>query len=488
MFKTLRSRLLLSYIAIIIALFVVAVALFWQINRPDVRYRPALQQLTAVSLANRTQIQRLRDAGAGAGDLEQLLNIMADDTGVRIVVANAGNNRVVFDSQEDANWVGETISVANRPQRFLASVERNTISGRFQHPDSSSWLVYSPPIPELGRLRIFYIQEEPTLLAFFREFFFSPLVGAGVIALLLGTLLAMWIASSVARPLRRMADAAESIAEGDYDQQLSLNGPEEVMRVADSFNSMSTQVRMAQQAQRDFVANVSHDLKTPITSIQGWSQALLDGTADTDQERKQAAGIIHDETDRMARMVSQLLDLARIESGQMDLAREPVDLCQILTDVHRNLSVRAQEQGVHLTLELSAIPPISGDHDRLMQVFTNLVDNSLAHTESEGRVHLSVSPHGERAVEAVVRDTGQGIESQDLSRIFERFYQVDKSRSRAGDRRGSGLGLAIVRELVEAHGGRIQAQSRPARGSAFFVRLPVSDIPEASTITRRQGD
>jgi two-component system OmpR family sensor kinase len=486
MFKTLRSRLLLSYLVIIAALFGVAMALFWQINRPDVRYRPALQQLTAVSLANRYQIQRLRDIGAGPAALQQVLAQTAADTGVRIVVASARSNQVIFDSEEAGSWLGETINVANRPQRFLADQERNTISGRFQHPDGSRWLVYSPPIPEFGQLRVFYIQQEPTILAFFGEFFFSPLLGAGGVAFLLSILLAIGIASSVAQPLHQMVDAAEAIAQGKYDQQLPIQGPGEVKRLADSFNSMSRQVYAAQQAQRDFVANVSHDLKTPITSIQGWSQALLDGTAVSQAEQRQAAGIIHSETDRMARMVAQLLDLAKIESGQLVLARDTVALEQVLTDVHHNLIVRAQEMSIHFTMQLDAVPPILGDHDRLMQVFTNLVDNALTHTPPGGRVHLSLRQHNAQAVEAIVQDTGPGIEPDDLSRIFERFYQVDKSRTRNGGRRGSGLGLAIVRELVEAHRGRILAHSQVGEGSAFTVRLPINDEPQASTLIRRE--
>jgi len=484
MFKTLRSHLLLSYVAIIVALFVAAVALFWQLNRPDVRYRPALQQLTAVSIGSRLQLRRLWETGASGAELERALAQTAESTGVRIVVANASNNRVIFDSEETAGWVGEHIEVANRPQRFLASVERNTISGRFQHPDGTRWLVYSPPISEFGQLRVFYIQREPTIFAFFRESFFSPLLGAAIITFLLSVSLAIGIASSVARPLRKMADATEAIAEGNYDHQLSPQGPEEVRRVARSFNSMVAKVKMAQQAQREFVANVSHDLKTPITSIQGWSQSLLDGTATSEEEKHQAATIIYNETNRMTRMVSQLLDLARIESGQIALNLELVDLGQILTDVQHSMAVQAQDKGIQLTLELNPIPPIVGDHDRLIQIFTNLVDNALSNTPVDGRVHLAVRRHGEKAVEAIVQDTGRGIHRQDLARIFERFYQVDRSRAQTEERQGSGLGLSIVRELVEAHGGRIQVRSQVGRGSAFIVRLPASNIPEGSTISR----
>jgi signal transduction histidine kinase len=258
-----------------------------------------------------------------------------------------------------------------------------------------------------------------------------------------------------------------------------------VQTVARSFNLMATQVKATNQAQRDFVGNVSHDLKTPLTSIRGWSQSLVDGTAVTEAEQQRAAGIIYNEAERMQRMVDQLLDLARIESGQLELVQVPVDLHQLLSDVYNNLMLRAQDQKIHLTSDLQPVPPIKGDYDRLIQVFTNLLDNALTHTPADGRIHLSLKMHGEKAVEVTVQDTGSGILPENLSRIFERFYQVEKSRTRENGRRGSGLGLAIVRELVEAHHGSIQAYSQVGEGSAFVVRLPTSDKLEDTTIIRQ---
>jgi signal transduction histidine kinase len=255
--------------------------------------------------------------------------------------------------------------------------------------------------------------------------------------------------------------------------------------VARSFNSMATQVKTSNQAQRDFVSNVSHDLKTPLTAIRGWSQSLLDGTAVTETEQQQAAGIIYNEAERMQRMVNQLLDLAKIESGQLTLEQAPVDLHQLLTEVQNNLMLRAQDQKIHLTHDLQSVPPISGDYDRLMQTFTNLLDNALTHTPAGGRVHVALKMHGEKAVEVTVQDTGSGIAQEDISRIFERFYQVEKSRTRENGRRGSGLGLAIVRELVEAHHGSIRAHSQVGEGTVFVVRLPVSNQPEETTVIRR---
>ena len=478
MLKTLRGRLLSSYIlVIVITLLVIGVTLFLTATSADVRFLPALQRLATIGQSNRNELQRLQLRGADEAELIAVLQRTADDNGVRIAIAGINNGQIVFDSDNSQTWLGVTIGQATRPTRLVACAEPGNIGGLLQFPDRSFWLVCSQLS---GTARILYAQPAPTRRSFFRQFFSQPLSRSGLIALLPAILLAAWIARSVTRPLHQMATAAESISDGDYDQQIPIEGPEEVKRVGVSFNRMVTQVHLSQQAQRDFVANVSHDLKTPITSIRGWSQALLDGTAVSVEEQQQAATIIYNEAERMSRMVTQLLDLARIESGQIVLKKEAVDLSQLFTDIHHSLQPRAQDEGIHLTLEAEPVFPIKGDYDRLVQLFTNLVDNALTHTATGGRVHLTVHPHDVGAVEAVVQDTGKGIPAEQLSRIFERFYQVDKSH------KGSGLGLAIVKELVEAHNGRIQARSQVGKGSAFIVRLPVSDIPEGTTIIRRQ--
>lgn len=487
MLKSLRSRLLASYLFLIGAvLMVTAVILFLVVTRPAVRYLPTLTKLTAVSRSNRAQLGQLREVDARPATIEEMLVRIAEENEVRLLLVNAGNGRILFDSADD--WTGTAASdIDQNIQRLFPDLDTNAVLGRYRAPDGSRWLIYGPDttLPFNARTRLFYAAPEPSALGFFRDSFFRPLVLAGGLALVVAVVLALLVARSVGRPLRQLADGAAAIAEGNYDQQIRPSGPEEVKRVAQSFNSMAARVKITHQSQRDLVANVSHDLKTPLTSIQGWSQALLDGTAVSPQEQERAASIIHNEADRMSRMVSQLLDLARIESGTLQLAQEPVNIAALLTDVQQNLTLRAQTLNIHLTLDAAAVPPVIGDYDRLMQIFTNLTDNALTHTPAEGRVHLVVKQHGDKAVEVSVQDTGKGIPETDLSRIFERFYQVDKSRSRDDGRRGSGLGLSIVRELVEAHGGVIQARSEAGRGSLFIVRLPTTTIPEGSTITRR---
>ena len=488
MLNSIRSRLLLSYLLVITTvLLAVVVALFFFATRPGVRYVPTLQQLATVSRVNRQQIVRLMEQGAEDAQYELLLDETAVQNDVRILVADVTSQRIIFDSDPDDGWLGVSIAGIQNVRRVLPNLENDAVSGVFTAPDGSGWLVYSRPISVtgFGRLQIFYTAPEPTPGSFFNQTFSRPILVGGMLALIVSVVLAFGISGWVARPLQRVASGAKAVARGDYEQRIPVTGPDEVQTVARSFNSMATQVKATNQAQRDFVGNVSHDLKTPLTSIRGWSQSLLDGTAVTEAEQQRAAGIIYNEAERMQRMVNQLLDLARIESGQLELVQDLVDLHQLLSDVYNNLMLRAQDQKIHLTCDLNSVPPIMGDYDRLMQMFTNLLDNALTHTPTDGRVHMSLKTHGEKAVEVTVQDTGSGIAPENLSRIFERFYQVEKSRTRENGRRGSGLGLAIVRELVEAHHGSIRAYSQVEQGSAFVVRLPVSDTLEDTTVIRK---
>ena len=221
----------------------------------------------------------------------------------------------------------------------------------------------------------------------------------------------------------------------------------------------------------NIVANVSHDLKTPLTAITGWSQALIDGAADGPGERLRAAETIHDEADRMARLVNELLDLARLESGQLQMIMRPVDLNAVLADVHRGQLPRARAKHIDLQLDAAEGASVQGDPDRLAQIFTNLADNALAYTPPGGIVRLATRAEN-GWVEGIVTDTGPGIPAEELPRVFERFYRLEKSRVRSEGGRGSGLGLAIVNELVAAHGGQVRVVSEVGQGSAFVVRLP----------------
>ncbi len=488
MLKSLRSRLLFSYVLVVlVALLLVAIAFVAIGVQPSVRYFTPLQELDALSRTSRNELNRLRLSGADTQTLLQVLDNTAVENNVRILVANANDLNIIYDSDPSDSWMGVTLEGVEFPRRLLPSTDEATVAGRFRHPDGSIWLLYTRALSNrgFGGQLVIYAVPEPSPLAFFNQFDLgNVLLGAGVVALLVSIFLAWLITRSVTRPLQEMAVAAEGIAQGEYAQQLALQGPQEVQSVARSFNSMAEQVAATRNSQRDFVANVSHDLKTPITSIRGWSQALLDGTAVSQTDQQQAVKVIYDESERMERMVSQLLDLAKIESGQIILQREPVDLGNLLLRVYHSLDIRAQEKEVTLATHFKRTALISGDPDRLTQIFTNLVDNALTHTEAGGRVDIGLRPYHNNAVEVAIKDTGRGIAPDELMRVFERFYQVDKSRVHTNGK-GTGLGLAIVQELVSLHNGRILAHSELGQGSTFIVRLPVQENVAETMIGRR---
>ncbi|MEK3787783.1 HAMP domain-containing sensor histidine kinase [Paenibacillus sp. FSL K6-1230] len=226
----------------------------------------------------------------------------------------------------------------------------------------------------------------------------------------------------------------------------------------------------------DFVANVSHEIRTPLSMMQGYSEALLDGMASSPEESEELVQVIHDESLRMGRLVKDLLDLTRMDAGHMDLHLEQVDVHELIQRVQRKFLVRAKEREVELVYESGDRPLVltAADEDRLEQVLTNLLDNAFRHTPA-GRgivIHADETETDRRsAIRIRVKDEGVGIPPEDLPYIFDRFYKADKARVR-GEDGGTGLGLAIVRTIVEAHHGKITAESGIGQGSVFTMILP----------------
>ncbi|QRV07919.1 HAMP domain-containing protein [Bacillus velezensis] len=231
-----------------------------------------------------------------------------------------------------------------------------------------------------------------------------------------------------------------------------------------------TEERRLDKLREDFIANVSHELRTPISMLQGYSEAIVDDIASTEEEKKEIAQIIYDESLRMGRLVNDLLDLARMESGHTGLRYETVNLHEFLEKISRKFSGVAKEKGVSLTEDISVSQPeCVFDEDKMEQVFTNLIDNALRHTESGGNVHIAAHTVKD-GLKIDIKDSGSGIPEEDLPFIFERFYKADKARTRG--RAGTGLGLAIVKNIVEAHGGSIAVHSSIDKGTTFTFYIP----------------
>ena len=489
MSNSLRLRLWLTYalivgVVIFTALFAVVVYLLR--NPGDARLE--LQRLHLVSrlVLQRGQALELRPDGQLAPRLQERLMLASETLDARLVVFGPGG-QVLVDSYRLQGPPLPDWAFFNRRLRGLLPV--------YQDDTGKNWLYVLTPLEAGYSLLVTAPRPRTPVLGILRDEFLAPMIRAALIALLLALLLAVWVARWVAGPLQRMAQAVQTVAapppSGEF-KHLPLEGPSEVQVVARAFNEMVDRVQASQRSQRDFIANVSHDLKTPLTSIQGFAQAILDGTADDPQARQQAAGVIYDEAGRMNRMVLDLLELARLDTGMVSFQRQPFDLAALLKGLVEKFTPQARQKGIDLSMadgfEASVGPQVViGDEDRLAQVFSNLLDNALKYTPAGGQV-LWAAQVSAGWVEVQVADSGPGIPVEELERIFERFYQTDKAR-RGGGGRGVGLGLAIAREIVQLHGGAISAYNRkdrgPGQGSVFVVKLPLA-LPDDTTVIRRR--
>jgi len=304
----------------------------------------------------------------------------------------------------------------------------------------------------------------------FLQSLWQQLLAAALVSSAIALLLSRWLARGMTQPLRDMAKAAKQMEIGDYSQRVVTNSRDEVGQLADALNRMSGQLEQLEQLRRDLVANVSHELKTPIAALRAHLENLLDGVERPDPETLQ---VMLAQSDRLGRLVDQLLDLSRFESGEVPLTREPVDLGPLVAQVLSEIEVARSGRGVAVSSDLPHdLPPVLADPERIHQVLFNLVDNAVRFTPVGGRVDVRASRVNGRCEVRVV-DTGVGIPSQHLPRLFERFYRVDPARSREDG--GTGIGLAIARWVVEAHGGRIRAESRMGKGSTFSFDLPVAE-------------
>jgi two-component system, OmpR family, sensor histidine kinase ResE len=247
-----------------------------------------------------------------------------------------------------------------------------------------------------------------------------------------------------------------------FDEQ-SIRGAVAVLRDM-------TEERKLDKLRKDFIANVSHELRTPIAMLQGYSEALMDDIAASEQERKEITTVINEESQRMGRLVNELLDLARLESGQMRLYKENVEIKPFIERISKKFMGVAKVSNVRLEIQVETMKKVyTFDPDRIEQVLTNLVDNAIRHTHEDGLVRIIVKD-SEKGLQVEVSDNGSGIPEEDLPFVFERFYKADKARTRG--RSGTGLGLAIVKNIIDAHQGTIYVKSKIGQGTTFVFVLP----------------
>jgi signal transduction histidine kinase len=358
-----------------------------------------------------------------------------------------------------------------------------------------SWWPENEPWPPRGRGDL----RHPVRARFFRR---VALIAAGVlVAAIVGATTLVWMVATwfgidrgrpvivplfamvaallvvtairgIGRPLRRfnrslaaVMDAADRVADGDYATRVEERGPSPIRALAKSFNTMTQRLAQHEGVRRNLMADIAHELRTPLAIMQGKLEGLLDGVYSPDESHLRE---LLDEAHVLSRLVEDLRTLALSESGSLQLQREPTDLAVLAREIERAFAASASARGVALLVDApDELAPVNVDPVRIREVILNLLSNAVVHTPSTGSIMLRIADQEQAGALIEVRDTGHGMTSEQLTRAFERFYKDSGSR-------GSGLGLAIAKGLIEAHGGQIRAASTPGRGTTMTVTIPRS--------------
>jgi signal transduction histidine kinase len=292
---------------------------------------------------------------------------------------------------------------------------------------------------------------------------------AALVAVPLSALVGIALARQVAHPVRRLTEASEAMARGDFDQRVEVDRDDELGRLARSFSAMAQRVGERDAQMRALLANVSHDLKTPMTSITGYAQSLGDGTA-SPADAGRIGNVIREEAEHVNRLLADLLYLAEIDAGELIRRREDADLAALLSRCVRRIEPVTRTKDVDVALDVSpGLELHAVDAEKLERAFSNVLDNAAKFTPHGGRIEVNAAGDGAAAT-VEIANSGEPIPPDDLPRIFDRFFRSDRARRTSG---GSGLGLAIARELIELHGGRIRAANEAA-GVRFSVQLPAN--------------
>jgi len=480
-FGSLRSKLIASYaVVIFLSLALAGIGFTYLVRQYQTQLR--LNQLGYLAVPMSFVLRRLEHDGASPAEIDQFLQAQASDLPLRLLLVDP-QNRIVSDTGK--TLIGQYLPSPSDDRRQLAG---SRVAWGTLEPPGEPPLTFVAVGTDEGPTRgqpnnlVLAVPAQTITSAWLQ---LAPdLLAAAILAMIISIAVAVLLARSIAGPLGQVTRASERMATGDFEQFIPVRGHDEVGQLATSFNTMAREVGKMNRTMRDLLANVSHDLRTPLTSIEGFAQAMVDGTIKTSDEYGDAARIIGTEAERMHRLVEDLLYLSKIESGQIDIRRQSLDVPALLQECVQQVQPQAAHAGLLVELSAPPVPTVLADGHRLQQVFVNLLDNAVKHTPAGGTVQVrayseaarpSISDLGRARrkpsagwVAVEVHNTGSHIPPEHVNRIFERFYRVDRSRSDDG----SGLGLAIVREIVQAHNGRVTVKSDVATGTTFTVYLP----------------
>nr|WP_325212683.1 HAMP domain-containing sensor histidine kinase [uncultured Oscillibacter sp.] len=395
---------------------------------------------------------------------------VVEETGLSRILVTDSASRVLYDTRETDSAVGcyalytEIIQALQGKDASSCTYKRRAF-----HSRASSPIMYQSQI--IGAVYAYeYDTQQAALLSGLQETLLRLSAVAGGLVLVLSLVLS----KALTRKIGLLLTAIRQVREGAYSHRADIRGRDEIAQIGHEFNSLTDRLQTTENARRRFVSDASHELKTPLAAIRLLSDSILQ-TENIDRETtKEFVTDIGREAERLSRITEDLLRLTRLDSGVLD-PPAAVDILPVLEQVMRMMNLVAQEKGVDLTYSAGGECLVLGTRDETHQVIYNLVDNAVKYSAVGGSVQVSLERVGDLVV-LTVADNGAGIPEADLPRIFERFYRVDKARSRAAG--GTGLGLAIVSDTVKRRGGAVEAANRPGGGAVFTVRWPALERRE----------
>lgn len=471
----LRTRIAVTYISLTVAgVVLVSIISSWQL-RQFIAERSVRTLASQVDLFTRQMEEGLLICD-GLASSDSLLRLSAGALGTRMTVVGK-DGRVLFDTAVPRDSLRFVENHAFRPEIQSARKYGTGSDRRVSHTKDLEYVYVArrlamPAAHHLagGVVRLALPAADMQAL----EMQVQRVVWLiGLVVVVIVAIVSMQVAGRITRPIQRIARTTAAITRGNLDARVPEGGRDEIASLASSINEMARTLvadlerqRKLERVRTEFLGNVSHELRTPIFSIQGFLETLMDGAVDDPAVNREFLGKAHTHAERLNALLNDLIEISRIESGEMKMSFRWFALNQFLEVVHDDLHPLAERKQIVLTTEYPGVPDLRvyGDRDRLKQVMSNLIENAVKYTEPGGAVRVGVVLEKDMA-HISVTDSGIGIAEEHQSRIFERFYRVDKDRSREVG--GTGLGLAIVKHIVEAHGGTITVQSTPGKGSVF---------------------
>lgn len=377
------------------------------------------------------------------------------DSHGKIVVTTTGYDPVNIRKEYYENVIkGQTVQITDNFGGVF-NTHTLTVGMPIQYENTIMGAIFvSVPVPEIHQVRSSII----------RIFSFSA-----TLVLLVALLVIYTLSVRITRSLKTLNNAARAIAEGHWEQRVLLPDQNEIGELGDAFNKMADSIQQLENMRSSFIANISHDLRTPMTTISGFIEGILDGTIPPEKET-QYLSIVLDETKRLSRLVTNLLDISKLEQGSFKIEKKDFDINEIIRLTVIKMEKRITEKNIHLSIGFQTDDlRVFADRDAIQRVVTNLLDNAIKFTNDEGYIDIKTGLNDKNRIFVSIQNSGMGIDKEDLTHIFDRFYKTDKSRSL--DKNGTGLGLYIVKSIMMAHDETIWAESEPGEFTRFSFTL-----------------